>query len=90
LAQYAAVVPGRDPIVETIREVILTRWPGRFDDGTLRDEASLGAEGLGLDSIEIVELLSACEDRLGLSTTPELFEVVPLTIDRVADHFAAQ
>jgi acyl carrier protein len=83
-------VPDRQVIITTIREIILTSWPRRFDSGTLRDDASLGAAGLGLDSIEIVELLSACEERLGLSTTPDLFEVVPLTIVRVADHFAAR
>jgi hypothetical protein len=43
---------------------------------------------LGLDSVEIVEILFACEHTWGVHTGEDLFEAVPLTIERLAEHFA--
>jgi acyl carrier protein len=74
--------------IEIVREIVYTSWPGRFESGDIRDDASLGSDGLGLDSVEITEVLFACEERCGVGATDELFSVVPLTIERVADHFA--
>jgi acyl carrier protein len=54
----------------------------------LSDDTHLGSEGLGLDSIEIVEVLLACEDRYGAGAA-ELLEATPLTFGRVVAHFAA-
>lgn len=72
----------------SIRQIILTAWPQRFADGELTDDVSLGEEGLGLDSVEVVEVVMACEELFGRVATPTLFETAPLTIERMADHFA--
>lgn len=80
----------REQTVASVREVIQGAWPHRFADGELRDDVSLGEEGLGLDSVEVVEVVTACEDRFGRAATPALFETIPLTIDLVADHFALE
>jgi acyl carrier protein len=70
-----------------VRELLISSWPARFDAAQLHDEVSLGKEGLGLDSIEIVELLVACEECSGVELTADLFNVVPLTIGHVTAHF---
>lgn len=76
-------------MVALLREIILTSWPHRFSPEQLGDDVSLGSDGLGLDSVEVAEVLLACEERCGMAATEELFAIVPLTIDRVADYFAA-
>lgn len=81
-------MPTRDQAVASIREIIQSAWPYRFADDDLRNDVSLGEEGLGLDSVEVVELVTAVEEKFGRTATPSLFEAVPLTIDRMADHFA--
>jgi hypothetical protein len=43
---------------------------------------------LGLDSVEIVEILFACEEIWGARSSEELFDGGPLTIERLAEHFA--
>jgi acyl carrier protein len=74
-------------MIETIRTVITTTWPHRFDPSELCDEVSLGEGGLGLDSVEIVEVILACEEECGRSATEGPFAVLPLTIKRIADFF---
>jgi acyl carrier protein len=69
-------------------ETIATIWPHRFGGTELRDELSLGEDGLGLDSVEVVELLMACEERFGREAGEELLATAPLTIERVARYFA--
>jgi hypothetical protein len=70
-AQTAAVV----------YETLATRWPGRFADELLAGHVPLGSEGLGLDSIEIVELLLECEERLGGGNgADDLLEAGPISI----------
>ena len=73
----------------TVYEILAVKWPLRFGRDELAHEVSLGSEGLGLDSIEIVELLVACEDELGVSNgAGELFEG-PITISRLIDYLAS-
>jgi hypothetical protein len=71
-----------------IRTILLTTWPHRFTRSQLADDISLGDEGLGLESVEIVEVLLACEQRCGGGVTPELFANLPLTVRRLIEHFA--
>lgn len=40
----------------------------------------LGAEGLGLDSIALVEVLLACEKAFGVELAAELLAISPLTV----------
>jgi acyl carrier protein len=63
-------------------------WPARFSAADLRDDVPLDDGGLGLDSVEIVEILFACEERWGVRVGEELFDGAPLTIERLAEHFA--
>ena len=72
-----------------VRDLLLQRWPARFPAEALRDEVPLGQDGLGLDSIELVELVLACEDRAGRAATEELFRGGQLTIGRLVAHFDA-
>lgn len=68
---------------------MLGLWPGRYDEGDLGDEVSLGEGGLELDSIDIVELLLACEAVIGGPSTDALLELGPIEIGVIVDHFAA-
>ncbi len=54
----------------------------------LEDELALGEGGLGLDSIEIAEVLLACEERCGIEVNEALFGELPVTIRGMADGFA--
>ena len=54
------------------------------------DDVLLGKRGLGLDSIDVVEVLSLCEDRYGKPIGPLLERGVPITFGSVVDHFAAR
>ena len=72
-----------------VREIILGNWPQRFEPDELGDDVPLGEEGLGLDSVELVEVVLACEERCGRLATEELFARPPLTISLLVDHFAA-
>jgi acyl carrier protein len=73
-----------------VREILLSQWPGRFDPEHLGDNVSLGEDGLGLDSIEIVELLLACEEQLEGPVTEELLEEGAIDIGKLVAHFAAR
>jgi acyl carrier protein len=60
---------------------------GRSD---LPDDLRLGAGGLGLDSIALVELLLECEERFGLPRSTGLLESdEPLTVGRLLAHCRA-
>jgi acyl carrier protein len=77
----------RAQIAAAIRGIIQANWPARFSASELRDDVALDDGGLGLDSVEIVEILFACENTWGVQVGEELFDVVPLTIERLAEHF---
>jgi acyl carrier protein len=72
----------------SIREMIVGLWPGRFTSGDLPDDVDLGEEGLGLDSVEVVELIFACENRWGKRASQGLFTDPPLTIKLLAHEFS--
>jgi acyl carrier protein len=55
----------------------------------LAGDLRLGAGGLGLDSIALVELLLDCERRLGLANVAELLEGPPLTVGLLIAHARA-
>ena len=80
-------MPESAEMVKTVRTIITTTWPHRFEPSELRDDVSLGEGGLGLDSVEIVEVILACEEECGRSATEGLFAVLPLTIKLLADFF---
>jgi acyl carrier protein len=80
----------RAEIASIVYDVLATRWPGRFDGAPPADDDSLGKGGLGLDSIEIVELLLDCEERIGENTNLEaLIDSESISVRRLIDHLAA-
>lgn len=62
--------------------------PRRASRNELGDQTQLDSSGLGLDSVELVELLLACEERFGVAVDG-LLEHGDLTFGRVVNHFAA-
>jgi acyl carrier protein len=76
-------------VVASLREALLNQWPGRFDGAAITDDRPLGEEGLGLDSVEVLETLLALEERWAVPVTEALITDAVLTVGRVADHFAA-
>jgi len=81
---------GRDrgTVVAAVRDALIALWPARFGDVAIDEPVSLGDAGLGLDSVDIVEFLLECEDRLGGPSTEGLLAEGPVTVGRVIDHFA--
>jgi acyl carrier protein len=80
-------MPPHADLGTTVRELLLERWPGRFTPAQLTDDVSLGERGLGLDSIEIVELLLDCDDRFGLAANPDdLLDGGPITVSRLVEQ----
>ena len=74
-----------------VRDAIAKLWPDRFDERQLGDSVSLGDGGLGLDSIEIVELVLDSAERVGVPgyDADELLDAGPVTLGRLIDHLAA-
>jgi acyl carrier protein len=82
-------VSDRAHVAATVYGVLSARWSDRIGGVELTDRVSLGGEGLGLDSIEIVELLLDCEERIGTHTDPEdLLGEGTVSIGRLIDHLA--
>jgi len=74
-----------DDIEEAIEQILRRRGY----HGVVRADLPLGAGGLGLDSIAIVEVLLACEERFGVVIAAELLAGEPLTLGRLADSLRA-
>lgn len=88
-AIYCPAVGGSQELAAAIREHLLSAWPHRFRPEQLGNDASLGSDGLGLDSVELAELVLTCEELTGRASTSRLLEETPLTIRRLVDHFVS-
>jgi acyl carrier protein len=86
-AATLARVNHRNGVAEVVLDLVVAACP-RVSRAGLRDETHLDREGLGLDSIEIVEVLLSCEERYG-KPVEALLDGAPLTFGRVVDHFCA-
>jgi acyl carrier protein len=71
-----------EPIERRLSEILRRRWPSVRPDGDLGD-VPLGADGLGLDSVAVVELLLECETVFDVRLPPEALDGAPPTIGRV-------
>ena len=58
--------PGADDVPAAVRRIVLGH-AGADRAAVLSDDLPLGEDGLGLDSIAIVEVVVECEDRFGVS-----------------------
>lgn len=68
-----------------VRSFVRARASRIAADGALPGDLALGADGLGLDSIAIAEVLLDCEHRFGVSVV-SLLEDEPLTLTRLVAH----
>jgi acyl carrier protein len=83
------MVAPRTQVASTVYDALESLWPGRFEPEALTDDAELGSDGIGLDSIEIVELLLACDEALGNGVqAEELLEAGPIRIGTLIEHLA--
>lgn len=74
-----------DPRDEVHR--LLRRHAPTATAGTpLTDDLSLAEDGLGLDSVGLVELLLACEDLFGAGLAATLLSDAPLTVGKLVAH----
>lgn len=73
--------PGTDVGAE-VRSLIRMHAAAPLPESGLGDDVPLGEGGLGLDSIALLELILACEERFGLPPSPELL-AAPLTVGRL-------
>ena len=70
-----------------VRRLILNRMPScRLED--LSDDTPL-LDGVGFDSVRLVELLYACEDRFGVELPTELLEDETPTLGALIRQIAA-
>ncbi len=65
---------------QRVEALIRGRLPSTRATHRIPDELSLGAEGIGLDSIAMVELLIECETEFGITIPPGLLDPGSLTV----------
>jgi acyl carrier protein len=73
-------------IDEAVRDLVRSRASLAQERSDLPDDLRLGAGGLGLDSIALVELLLDCEKRFGVPRVAELLAGPPLTLGHLVAH----
>jgi acyl carrier protein len=66
-----------------VRQLIAHRVSSPGGPGVLADDVPIGADGLGLDSVGVVELLLDCETAFGVRLPPDLAEAGSLTVGRL-------
>jgi hypothetical protein len=87
-AATLARVNHRTDVAGVVLDLVVAACP-RVSPARLHDGTRLDGEGLGLDSIELVEVLLGCEERYGIPVE-QLLDGAPLTYGRVIDHFAGR
>jgi acyl carrier protein len=73
------------PVDDEIRAILRAR----NDRVELDSETPLGAEGLALDSIALVEVLLECEERFGVQLAADLLDGEALTVGRLIEKTRA-
>jgi hypothetical protein len=68
-----------------VQDIVRSRASRIVAGGPLPGDVVLGADGLGLDSIAIAEVLLECEHRFGVNAIA-LLEGEPLTLTRLVTH----
>jgi acyl carrier protein len=78
-------------VAAQVRALIDAALPVEPEDVT--DDAALGEDGLGLDSVGVVDLLFACEERFGIELPAEVVldgDGSALTVGALVAHVAAR
>ena len=70
---------------QLVRQLVRRLAPS-WTTENLNDDTPIGPSGLGLDSVAIVELLVACEERFGVAFPDQLLDVHPLTLGTLVRH----
>ncbi|HWM95382.1 MAG TPA: acyl carrier protein [Thermoanaerobaculia bacterium] len=86
-----------EPVEEAVRSLVRSRAPLARSRAELADDLPLGAGGLGMDSIALVEVLLDCEQRFGMRSgscsggwkPADLLQGPPLTVGRLVAHVRA-
>lgn len=68
-----------------VQDIVRARASRMTAGGAFSRDVPLGADGIGLDSIAIAEVLLDCEHRFGVSVIA-LLEGEPLTLTRLVAH----
>ena len=76
----------RSEICKDVISIIRNRLPSSLNGVELTEDVSLFNEGLGLDSVAIVELFLILEEYFNVPFTVDLIEEGPLTFGSIADH----
>ena len=74
------------PTAEALHDLLRAHSPLAAGHDELPAQLPLGAGGLGLDSIAVVELLLACERRFGVAPGTALLAGPPLTVGGLLAH----
>jgi acyl carrier protein len=74
------------PVMRTLLDLVTARVPVSWRNRSVPLDVPLGSDGIGLDSIAIVELLLDCEAVLAIPFPPEIFDAGPLTLRRLVAH----
>jgi acyl carrier protein len=84
-------MPVADPRADlgaAVRRLLAARVRAADGLAALPDDAWLGGEAVGLDSVATVELLLACEAEFGVSLPTVLLSGLPLTLGRLTRAIA--
>lgn len=69
-----------DEIAISVRELLCEYAPGIGSAAALPDGLRLASGGLGFDSVRVVELILACEERFQVAIPAEILEGSALTV----------
>lgn len=72
-----------EDIEQVVKRLIIEHSASSWSEADLYDDLSFLDDGLGLDSVEVVELLFACENQFDIRISPELIEESPFTIGKL-------
>jgi acyl carrier protein len=72
-------------IASLVRDIVRAHASRAIASAELPDDLPLGADGLGLDSIAIAEVMLDCQQRFGVSVM-QLLEREPLTVRALIAH----
>ena len=69
--------------LDRIRELLRRHAPSFWRDQPMPEDLRLDDQGIGFDSIGLVELLLACERELGIRLPPDLLVEEAMTVGRL-------
>jgi acyl carrier protein len=73
-------IPARGTVGTEVRQLLRSHLPLRWRDRELPDRLALGSDGLGLDSIRLLEVVLACEEHFQVSISAEDLRVAGPTL----------